>query len=71
MQNELISFLSRLSLLGHGVMSDAVRTRGSDPVQTGSREEGHHQGDMVGKITGNLITLGHLWSPTFCLVKVV
>lgn len=46
-------FFLILLLSGHGVMSDAVRTRGGDPVQTGTREERYHQGDLVGKITGN------------------
>lgn len=28
--------------LGHGVLPDAVRARGGDPIQAGAREEGHH-----------------------------
>lgn len=39
--------------LGHGVLPDAVRARGGDPVQAGAREEGHHQGNMVGEASGN------------------
>lgn len=34
-------------------MSDAVRAGGGHPVQTGSGEEGHHQGDVVGEASGN------------------
>ena len=39
--------------LGHGILPDAVRARGGDPVQAGAREEGHHQGNMVGEASGN------------------
>lgn len=42
-----------VSFTGHGILPDAVRARGGDPVQTGAREEGHHQGNMVGEASGN------------------
>lgn len=38
---------------GHGLLPDAVGARGGDPVQAGAREEGHHQGNMVGEASGD------------------
>lgn len=37
---------------GHGILPDAVRAGGGNPVQAGSRKEGHHQGNMVGEASG-------------------
>lgn len=42
--------------LGHGILPDAVRARGGNSVQAGAREEGHHQGNMVGEASGNYRT---------------
>lgn len=39
--------------LGYGVLPDAVRAGGGDPIQAGPREKGHHQGDMVGEAPGS------------------
>lgn len=50
---------TRVSVSGHGVVWDAVRAGGSHPVQTGAREEGHHQGDVVGEAPGKSMMFGH------------
>lgn len=39
--------------VGHGVLPDAVRARGGNPIQAGAREERHHSGNMVGEASGD------------------